>query len=683
MAEKLEFDLAVKNNQLDKALDSSAKKAFSLEGALETAIGVLGGGLAIKAFDSLIGGFDSLIAVGKEAIKGAAENEVAVNNLTNSLARAGLATDGVAKNLIAYSEGLENTTTLEAEAALGSLSLLASLTKLDSEGLKSATTAAADLATVLGIDLESATRLVAKGAEGNVEAFKRYGIEIKKGTTDSETFSNLLGELNGRFGGAAASQLNTYTGALNALGISYGKILDPVGEIITKNPIVIALFNEIKNSIGEAGKEVNGFVPGLQTLVKEGFIALSVSAQIALDALDGITIVLKVLYGTFQNLSGLIGQTLIAPFELLIDSVIFLGSKIPGIGDAFENLKNPLNGATEAMSKLASEGIQGIQNAADGNLFRDLSDGLDNFTVRTLDAAAAVELAAISAVKNNENRKNSENEVNEEIVKSRTEAGNALLIAQQQLANQETEARLAQEAVNLEIQGINDQTALQRIYDQKLAEAEVVYQGEVLKNKTILDEQTKLAANLAAADNLARAKIKAESDFKIAEAKRVAAEEKTVQAARITATSSFLALGEALAKDGSVVAKGLASANAIVQTYAGATQVLGDPLIPVLAKPALVAATIANGLANVARINGVKFANGGFIDGNNGATMGPDTTTAQVRSGEMILNANQQKTLFDSINGGNMGGSDIIIQVDGREIARAVRSQIQSGFVLS
>jgi len=160
----------------------------------------------------------------------------------------------------------------------------------------------------------------------------------------------------------------------------------------------------------------------------------------------------------------------------------------------------------------------------------------------------------------------------------------------------------------------------------------------------------------------------------------VAAEEKTVQAARITATSSFLALGEALAKDGSVVAKGLASANAVIQTYAGATQVLGDPLIPVVAKPALVAATIANGLANVARINGVKFANGGFIDGNNGATMGPDTTTAQVRSGEMVLNANQQKQLFDSINGGGLGGSgDIIVQIDGFEVFRAVRRQLQSG----
>lgn len=683
MAEKLEFNLSVLNNQLDKALDSGIKKVSSLEGALETAVGVLAGGIALKAFDSLVSGFNSIISVGKEAIRGAAENEVAVNNLTNALSRAGLATEGTAQGLIEFADNLETISTLEAEAALGSLSLLASLTKLDAEGLKSATTAAADLATVLGIDLDSATRLIAKGAEGNVEAFKRYGIEIKKGSSDTETFSNLLGELNGRFGGAASSQLNTYTGSLTALGISYGKILDPIGEIITKNPIVIALFNEAKNSITETGKEVTGLVPQLQSLVKDGFIASSVAIEMLLDGLGAIAGVVQVLAGVFQNLSGLIGQTLIAPFELVIDSVIFLGSKIPVLGEAFEGLVNPLDGATKAMSDLAENGVNKIATVFEGNIFTDASKRVGEFTTAVLDSSYAVSLAAEKAIKNGEDRKANEDEVNADILKSRIESNNALLIAQQQLAAEEDAFRLNKAALDLELQGISDEAVLQRLRDQKIAEAEIVYQGELLKNKAITDEQTRLASNLAAADALAKAKLKANGDFEIAEARRVASAEKQIQAARITATSSFLALGEALAKDGSVVARGLASANAVVQTYAGANQVLGDPLIPVVAKPALIAATIANGLANVARINGVQFQNGGFIDGNNGATMGPDNTIASVRSGEMILNADQQAKLFSAINSGGFGGGDIVVQVDGKEIARAVRTQIQGGFRLA
>jgi hypothetical protein len=48
----------------------------------------------------------------------------------------------------------------------------------------------------------------------------------------------------------------------------------------------------------------------------------------------------------------------------------------------------------------------------------------------------------------------------------------------------------------------------------------------------------------------------------------------------------------------------------------------------------------------------------------------------------MVLNADQQKSLFDMINSGANGG-DVIVQVDGREIARAVRSQVQQGYRLA
>ena len=50
-----------------------------------------------------------------------------------------------------------------------------------------------------------------------------------------------------------------------------------------------------------------------------------------------------------------------------------------------------------------------------------------------------------------------------------------------------------------------------------------------------------------------------------------------------------------------------------------------------------------------------------------------------VRDGEVVLNASQQKKLFDMINGGNAGSGDIVVQIDGREVFRAVKSQIQAG----
>lgn len=46
-----------------------------------------------------------------------------------------------------------------------------------------------------------------------------------------------------------------------------------------------------------------------------------------------------------------------------------------------------------------------------------------------------------------------------------------------------------------------------------------------------------------------------------------------------------------------------------------------------------------------------NFAQGGVIGGMNGATMGGDNTYIHARAGEMVLNANQQRSLWDMLNG--------------------------------
>lgn len=92
-------------------------------------------------------------------------------------------------------------------------------------------------------------------------------------------------------------------------------------------------------------------------------------------------------------------------------------------------------------------------------------------------------------------------------------------------------------------------------------------------------------------------------------------------------------------------------ASAVIKAYKD-----GGPLNAVL--------VAAAGAAELAAVIGNKpvppsgFASGGVVGGFGGASMGRDNTSAQVglREGEMILNAQQQKTLFDTIDGGRMGG---------------------------
>lgn len=58
-----------------------------------------------------------------------------------------------------------------------------------------------------------------------------------------------------------------------------------------------------------------------------------------------------------------------------------------------------------------------------------------------------------------------------------------------------------------------------------------------------------------------------------------------------------------------------------------------------------------------------SFATGGIVGGANGATMGGDNTYAHVRTGEMIINANQQRALWDMLNGqpGRGGGMSLTV----------------------
>lgn len=62
-------------------------------------------------------------------------------------------------------------------------------------------------------------------------------------------------------------------------------------------------------------------------------------------------------------------------------------------------------------------------------------------------------------------------------------------------------------------------------------------------------------------------------------------------------------------------------------------------------------ATIESMLKGAIGGNAMHFAEGGIIGQTEGASMGPDNTVINAREGEMVLNADQQKRLFDILDG--------------------------------
>lgn len=96
---------------------------------------------------------------------------------------------------------------------------------------------------------------------------------------------------------------------------------------------------------------------------------------------------------------------------------------------------------------------------------------------------------------------------------------------------------------------------------------------------------------------------------------------------------------------------------------------------------------------NVAKIASSKppsagnFADGGFIPG---TSFSGDRLTANVNSGEAVLNSTQQREFMDLANGGsgnsemavainNLAAQPILVQIDGETVFEAVRSEVESG----
>lgn len=689
MSDKIEIDIVVGKDNLSSSLDNATKKASKLEGVLETAVSVFAGNLLTKAFESVIDGLGGVISFTEKAIDAAADQEVATNNLNSALQRAGNYTKQASEELQAFSTQLQNTTKFEDDAIQSSTALLQSLTNLNVNGLKQGVSAATDFATVLGIDLETATRLVAKAANGNADAFARYGIKVEAASTASETFSKVLSKINDNFGGAAGAQLNTYNGSLVALGNAYADLLEPIGDIVVKNTLVIATFNAIKDALNGTNQAIGENNFAFKELVSDGILFAVAATQTLFDALDGITRVASVVVNSFKLIGPAITLAFVEPINLLLETVRLA---MESIGLEFSN---PIKDLSESLKVDLVGGLDAVKEAASGNVFTQMSDSTAAFGEKIIALNDQIAISAGTIKNSNAGRVLDEDDTNKAVVEKRSQLNADLAALNLQFSTEQQTFNEQLEVAKMEEGAAKNEAEIQAIFSQKTREAEAVYQGELIKNEAIKDAESQRIANNIASNKLNETREKAYQASRLTTARNAAAGQLQVATILENQKNSIIGasfgLAAALAKDGSkeqfLIQKAAALAEiAIAHGKAMAlipAQTAAIPYPENLAAAAQMAAYVqiqtALGAATVAATAIKGFAGGGVV----GATSGSDNRLATVRDGEMILNASQQKTLFDAINSGGFGGGDVVVQIDGREIARATRNQIRGGFILA
>ena len=87
----------------------------------------------------------------------------------------------------------------------------------------------ADFAAATGQDMGSATQTVIKGMNGMTRGLKQYGLDLDMTGSKTENMTQLMEQLNQKFGGSAARDLETTAGRWESLKNSFGNFLETIG----------------------------------------------------------------------------------------------------------------------------------------------------------------------------------------------------------------------------------------------------------------------------------------------------------------------------------------------------------------------------------------------------------------------------------------------------------------------
>lgn len=666
MAEKLEFDLLVGKNDLKKELDSNSSYANSLSSYFSGGVrpSIEAAREETKLLNSELGSFlknTAAVAAGQLAfaamttavnfltnsVKGSIEEfskqEESLNKLGQALRTTGSYSESSVYTLNAYADNLEAISVYGGDAIATQLAFAKSL-GITNEQAKDLVKAAANLSSTLGGSLEENVDKLGKTFSGSAGRLASYIPELKNLTKEQLQAGAAAEVINSKFSGAASNDLETYKGSVEALGNSFGKLQEELGESIVKSETFQNSMKGLKKTIDDANLAIAGDKVWEDYAKGQG-IASKTSEQLAVD-FDTLN---REIERTQESIKEAEGRTSFSKF--------FFGQ------------------ADLAIAKRNLDDYVKLRQEIEEKLTYSRSSTKSEPTDTAIDKSASLE--EIEAMK----KRNAE-----------------ILALDEQLRIERANFKLEEANVTIEQEAAKNAAEIQRIYDFETQKKEVESQlkantaAATLEGEALRQEQVKISKEkelaLLTAYNKKEVDLARNTAAETTRLKKAAIEDQVRNLGYVNQqTAASFALGAALAKDGSKEQFAINQAAAVAQIFiARATGVANALMLPPPAIPAAIAnANIIAGLslATVAATAIKGYANGGFVGGMNGVSGGGDDQLITAKSGELYLNGPQQKKLFDAINSGTLGGGgDIVLMIDNREVARAVRTAKSEGFVV-
>jgi len=209
------------------------------------------------ALNTLNAGFRAVTGFMLDTVKSASSAEAAQNKLNAALRQQGTFTPEVVSQFNDLATEMQHTTIYSDDLTNEMQALLIQVGGVMPSAMGRAQRASADLASGLGIDLQTATTLVAKAAAGHTETLGRYGITVSQADLQTQGFAAVLDAVNRQFGGQATAQLDTYTGKVAQLGNAWDNVKEAIGRRIVFDPVILATITKLTEESDAASAAID------------------------------------------------------------------------------------------------------------------------------------------------------------------------------------------------------------------------------------------------------------------------------------------------------------------------------------------------------------------------------------------------------------------------------------------
>jgi hypothetical protein len=322
----LKLSILADVDDLKKKLDIGSKEVEGFGGKLEKFGKIAAAAFAAAA--AAAAAYAGKLAI--EGVKAAIEDEAAQKRLALALQNVTGATEA---QIAAVEEQISKTalaTGVADDKLRPALQRLATATGSVSESQK-LLTLALDISAATGKDVETVSNALGKAYEGNTASLARLGIGLSAAEIKTMGLQGAVTQLGQTFGGAAATQANTFEGQIARLRVGFDEAKEAIGAQLL--PVIQRLLDYV----------VNVLIPKFQEAKRA--------------AIDPIVQAFKNNEAALRDLWSFIKTYLVPIFETaLVGAIKSVGATIAGIiniiGTVTSKVKELANDVIDAVNKI-------------------------------------------------------------------------------------------------------------------------------------------------------------------------------------------------------------------------------------------------------------------------------------------------------------------------------------------